>query len=315
MADAAGRGRPVWPATTPARRAADTVDDVKPTASRLLLLGAAVFAAIGGAAPALAAGPARPAAVTSANTDPLVLIGIPGLRWTDISRPGTPALWRLAVSGSAGSLVTSGVRTQTCPADGWLTLNSGARATGLPAPPPGPCPALPRVVRAGSTAGSAAGPARPARIPAMPRIVAANRFFHYNPDWGLLARAAGRGQCATAIGPGAALALAGPGGRVASYLPSARAAGRSALNRCPLTVIDLGALPSGAGPGGAAARARAVRAADAETGRITAALRPGTILTVAGLADNSAPHLRAVIVAGPATAPGCWPRRRPGSRG
>ena len=269
---------------------------MKPTASRLLLLGVAMFAAIAGAAPALAAGPARPAAVTSARTDPLVLIGIPGLRWTDISQQGAPALWRLAASGSAGSLVTSGVRTQTCPADGWLTLNSGARASGLPAPPPGPCPALPRVVRA---ACFAACPARPARIPAMPQIAAANRSFHYNPDWGLLARAAGRGQCATAIGPGAALALAGPGGQVASYLPSARVASRSALNRCPLTVIDLGALPSGAGPGGAAARARAVRAADAEAARITAELRPGTILTVAGLADNSAPHLRAIIVAGP----------------
>ena len=225
-----------------------------------------------------------------------MLIGIPGLRWTDIGARTTPALWRLASRGSAGSLVTSAVRTQTCPADGWLTLNSGARATGPPASAHGPCPALPRVI---SAARSAAGPDRPARIPAMPQIVAANRRYHYDPDWGLLARAAGRGHCATAIGPGAALALAGPGGQVASYLASARAAGRAALGRCPLTVIDLGAIPSGAGPGGTAARARAVRAADAETGRITAELRPGTILTVAGLADNSAPHLRAIIVAGP----------------
>lgn len=225
-----------------------------------------------------------------------MLIGIPGLRWTDVTPRRAPVLWRLASSGSVGSLVTSAVRMQTCPADGWLTLNSGARATGLPASPAGPCPALPRVSPAGRPAAPAAGPAR---IPAMPQIVGLNRSFHYGPDWGLLARAAGPGQCAAAIGPGAGLALAGPGGRVASYLPSARAASRSALDRCPLTVIDLGALPSGAGPGGAAARARALRAADAETGRITAALRPGTILTVAGLADNSAPHLRAVIVTGP----------------
>jgi hypothetical protein len=133
----------------------------------------------------------------------------------------------------------------------------------------------------------------------MPRLVAANRPFHYNPDWGLLARVAGPGRCATAIGPGAALALAGPGGHVASYLPSARTVSRAVLHRCPLTVIDLGALPAGAGPGGAAARARAVRTADAEAGRISAELPAGAILTVAGLADDSAPHLRAIIVTGP----------------
>jgi hypothetical protein len=231
----------------------------------------------------------------------VVLIGIPGLRWSDVSARNAPVLWRLASAGSVGSLVVSAVRTRSCPADGWLTLNSAARAAGLPASPPAspgaPCPPLPAVVPAAALA--TPGGTRPASVPAMPRVVAANRPFHYDPDWGLLARAAGPGRCATAIGPGAALALAGRGGRVGSYLPSAAATGRSALRRCPLTVIDLGALPSAAGQGGAAARARAVRAADAETGRIRAALPAGTILTVAGLADDSAPHLRAIIVAGP----------------
>ncbi len=253
-----------------------------------------------------------------------MLIGIPGLRWTDITARNAPALWRLASRGSVGSLVVSAVHTRSCPADGWLTLNSGARATGTPAAPAShglaspapaserspaspapasaagsaaPCPPLPLVVPA--TARPAAGSPQPARIPAMPRLVAANRPFHYNPDWGLLARAAGPGRCATAIGAGAALALAGPGGQVASYLPSARGLSRAMLNRCPLTVIDLGALPAGAGQGGAAARARAVEAADAEVGRISAGLPAGAILTVAGLADDSAPHLRAIIVTGP----------------
>jgi len=311
---------------------------VKPTAARLLLLGAVVLAAIAAGAPALAAGPARSAAGRPGVTNPLVLIGIPGLRWTDVTARNAPALRRLAGRGSVGSLVVSAVHTRTCPADGWLTLNSGARATGTSAAtasngPPStaagqrrsasaslastapavqrtsastapastggtaaPCPPLPLVVPA---ARPAIGSPQPARIPAMPQLVAANRPFHYNPDWGLLARAAGPGQCATAIGPGAALALAGPGGHVASYLPSARTVSRAVLHRCPLTVIDLGTLPAGAGPGGAAARARAVRTADAEAGRISAELPAGTILTVAGLADDSAPHLRAIIVTGP----------------
>jgi hypothetical protein len=333
---AANRPRSVWLAAPPGPGAADTVDGVKPTAPRLLLLGLAVLAAIGAGAPALAAGPARHSAGNSAVTDPLVLIGIPGLRWTDITARNAPALWRLASSGSVGSLVVSAVRTRTCPADGWLTLNSGARATAQPTAPAAgsaragsaaPCPPLPRVVPGSAATGEAA------RIPAMPRLVTLNERFHYSPDWGLLARAAGPGGCVTAIGPGAALALAGPGGKVGSggqagsaadggpggqaslylpsaaaagrggqvgsggqagsaagpgaggqaslYLPSAAAATRSVLNRCPLTVIDLGALPSGAGAGGAAARARARSIAAILDGALTVIVRIRSVTTVA----------------------------------
>jgi hypothetical protein len=46
-------------------------------------------------------------------------------------------------------------------------------------------------------------------------------------------------------------------------------------------------------------RARAVRAADAAVGRISAEIPANAILTVAGMADDSAPHLRAIIVSGP----------------
>src|SRR5258708_14889063 len=69
-----------------------------------------------------------------------------------------PALWRLAGAGSVGSLVDYAQRPVACPADGWLTLNSAARAQG-----PRPCDALPAVVRAG---GGARGPPPPALNPA-----------------------------------------------------------------------------------------------------------------------------------------------------
>ncbi len=58
----------------------------------------------------------------------MVLIGVPGLRWAGVSAAATPALWRLAHQGSVGSLSVTGIHTLSCPADGWLTLNSGARA-------------------------------------------------------------------------------------------------------------------------------------------------------------------------------------------
>ena len=278
---------------------------VRLSLGRAVPAGAAALAAAGAVLAGLAA-PAGAAAPASGpgQPGPVIIVGLPGLRWTDLSATATPALWRLARKGSAGSLVVSAVHTRSCPADGWLTLNSGARAAEDPSFAPGtgsarggpaaPCPAMPKVVPAATTAPVSAPAGMPALIPAMRRIVSANQPLHYDPYWGLLARAAGPGGCATAAGPGAALALAGPGGHVGSYLPSAAAVTRQVLARCPLTVIDLGALP--AAP---AARAAALRAADAAAGRIAAEEPAGARLMVAGLADDAAPHLRAVIVTGP----------------
>src|ERR1035441_6105869 len=58
----------------------------------------------------------------------VVIVGLSGLRWSDVPPASTPTLWRLAGQGSAGSLVDYAVLPLTCPADGWLTLNAGARA-------------------------------------------------------------------------------------------------------------------------------------------------------------------------------------------
>lgn len=237
---------------------------------------------VAGTTAARDANPAQ-AAATASTAPPVVIIGIPGLRWTDMSAAATPALWRLAGRGSVGSLVVTAAASRTCPADAWLTLNAGARAA-VPHAAAGPCPALPQV--------SSASPGGPARIPAMPSLVRYNgQQFHYDPDWGLLGRAAGAGGCA--VGPGAALALAGPAGRVTSYTPDASGVGRADLSRCPLTVVDLGALPVGG------TRSAAVRAADRAAGRIIAAAPAGAIIAVAGLGDGTAPHLRAIIISGP----------------
>ncbi len=155
---------------------------------------------------------------------------------------------------------------------------------------------MPLVTPAAFTApGASPAAPSPVLVPAMAGIVSANQPLHYDPYWGLLARAAGPGGCATAAGPGAALALAGPGGHVARYLPSAAAVTSQVMAQCPLTVIDLGALP-GTSPG---ARKAALTAADAAIAKIAAGEPPGARLVIAGLADDSAPHLRAIIVTGP----------------
>jgi hypothetical protein len=247
----------------------------------------------------------------------VVLVGIGGLRWSDVSPTTTPALWRLAGRGSVGSLVVSGIHPRTCPADGWLTLNAAARAA-VPHAAAGPCPAVPAVTVQPSRGPHGAPP--PARVPSMPSLVSYNARFHYNPQWGLLAAAPGAAavpgvagasgapgpvarpgsdRCVTAVGPGAALALASPAGQVGSYLPSPAQLTAAVLARCPLTVVDLGNLPAAPGPAGESARAAAADAADRRLARIIAGLPAGSTLVVAAPGDGPEPHLRAIVVSGP----------------
>src|ERR1051326_1120611 len=68
------------------------------------------------------------AADTPPRAQHVVVVGLSGLRWSDVSATNTPTLWRLAGQGSGGNLVDYAVLPLTCPADGWLTLNAGARA-------------------------------------------------------------------------------------------------------------------------------------------------------------------------------------------
>ena len=279
-----------------------------------VLLGAAIGAALSAdaaalASPALAspalASPAMTStaltssAVTGSPSHPVVLVGIPGLRWDDVSAAATPVLWRLAGQGSVGTIVVHTIMPRTCPADGWLTLNAAARAS-VPHRGSAPCP-QPDVVIRQLAAGSA--PAQGTRVaadvPSMPSVVRYNRQFHYSPDWGLLRSAAGAGQCATAVGPGAALALAGAAGNVSGYLPSASAASRSTFERCPLTAVSLGAIPAPPGAGGNAMRAAAVRADDRVLGRIIGELPKGATTVVFAPGDDTAPHLRLIVVDGP----------------
>jgi len=245
--------------------------------------------------PANGATPPAKAGGTAADP-PVVVVGIAGLRWSDVSAPATPTLWRLAGAGSVGSLVVHTISNVTCPGDGWLTLNAGTRAT-MAHTHPGQCPALPAVTQGQPASG---GTPAPADIAQMPALETYNRQFHYNPRWGLLASAAGRGGCSTAIGPGAALALANPRGKVAGYLPSVSAATPATFARCPLTVADLGALTAPAGP----VRAAEVKADDAELGRISTELPAGATLVIAAPGDDLTSHLRLIVVDGPRYADG-----------
>jgi hypothetical protein len=259
-------------------------------------VGAAVTASP--ASPQSAPGGQSAAAVPDPAAGHVVIVGISGLTWDQLSPTATPTLWRLAEAGSVGSLVDYAQQPLSCPADGWLTLNAAARAQG-----PRPCTALPAVVADGRGGAS---------VPAMEPIIVANRGFHESPDWGLLGSLAG---CATAVGPGAALALASPSGAIPSYLPSAGELSAVVLARCPLTVVDLGQI-------GGIERSRAA-AVDRQLAAIVADLPPDTVLVVtapgaavaAGGLPAGPPRLMTIIVSGPAFADGLLDSastRRPG---
>src|SRR5580693_3830182 len=176
-----------------------------PRALRCSLLAALLISGLTSGATLAAATPAGARAPQAAPARHVVIVGLSGLRWSDLSPTATPTLWRLAGQGSVGSLVDFAVLPLTCPADGWLTLNSGARAESDHTD--AGCGTFPAVRQAGAGA----------TVAALPGLIADNQRFHNDPSWGLLGRSA---ACATAVGPGAALALASPSGAVDSYLPS-----------------------------------------------------------------------------------------------
>jgi hypothetical protein len=248
----------------------------------LACLFACLLAGLGPVGPVLAS-PASAGTPAPGPRSHVIVVGLSGLRWSDVSPSATPALWRLAGQGSVGDLVDYAVLPLTCPADAWLTLNAGARAkTGHTNVT---CGAYPLITPAGSGA----------QVPGLPALESYNQQFHNDPHWGLLAREASASghSCATAVGPGGALALAGRDGQVASYLPSPAKITAAVLARCPLTVVDLGVL----GPSG---RASALASADAQLARILAGAPAGsTVLVTAPGATSKPPHLQVALVSGP----------------
>ena len=81
-----------------------------------------------------------PVAPAQASVRPqqVIIVAAPGLRWSDVG-PATPALQRLTRTAAVGALSVKAGPAVSCPADGFLTLGAGARATSYGAA----CGALP----------------------------------------------------------------------------------------------------------------------------------------------------------------------------
>ncbi|MFF3670890.1 hypothetical protein [Microtetraspora malaysiensis] len=235
----------------------------------------------------------------------VVVIGVPGLLWSDLDRRRTPNLWRLTGEGSSASLssrvIPPGGRNVTCPVSGWLTVSAGQRAGTAG----NDCAATPV---------PQAGPDGSATIPGWDEFAAYQRTQSYGGRIGLLGQTiVAAGGKVAAIGPGAALGAADPSGKVQKYAAT--------LNELPdLTpytavfaeageIAEAAVARRAAGPPGTApsdltgtARDSAVVAADQTVGDILGRVPSGSVVLVAGLADSGIgsldPHLHVAIVGG-----------------
>lgn len=220
------------------------------------------------------------------TVDHVVVVGVAGLQWSDVTIDDTPTLAALTRSGSAGTLSVRSAAQVTCPAEGWLTLGAGTYAAAADSagldPGTGCDERLPPPV-------AATGPA----VPTMPELRELNAGLRFGARPGVLGENL---PCATAVGPGAALAVADPDGEVTHYQPALPERPAGVLARCPATVVDLGSVA-----GEADQRRRALRSFDRALARVRRDLPPDTVLIVLGTAETQTvqPRLHVAVADGP----------------
>lgn len=210
---------------------------------------ASLIAVLAAVSPAVAEGD------EDAEPGGVVVVGVPGLTWDDISASETPAMWDLAGSGATASMSVRTIGSWTCAEAAWASLGAGERAGGA-APRDAHCMSQSRIPGPVSSDGEWA-------VPHFEELGEANGAYNYGARLGSLAEAVDQlaleqslaageaaaageepapvreGLCVAAIGVGAALAAAGPEGDLAFWgegledLPEAMAA-------CDIVVVDPG---------------------------------------------------------------------------
>ncbi|MFF0339612.1 hypothetical protein [Kribbella sp. NPDC004875] len=176
----------------------------------LLLAVAFVLAATGTAA-------AQPAD----QPEKVVVIGVPGLTWSDVQ--ASPELTALVNQSNVGSMSVKTAGPHTCPIDAWLTISAGTRAWG--SVPEWQCGDLPAV-----TGG---------KVDGWQAYVDRQAEHHTGAPIGRLGQT---GYPICGFGPGAAVALAKTDGTVTNWQPEFDQS-RLASADCGDAVVDAGALP------------------------------------------------------------------------
>lgn len=307
----------------------------------LVTLVAALLGLLGPAAAAAAPvpGPARgaaavvepgslagPAAVPAAEpAAPVVVVGVAGLRWTDVSRSTTPNLWHMIGGGSVASINVRTAAPATCPLDAWLTLSAGSRTVSAGSaeradrPDAGRRDGEEREARGAASctpvpnpttgSGQGAGGAEPsgATVDGWAQLPEEEEGqeggdpadLAETPAPGLLGEMLDEaGTCSTAVGPGAAVMLAREDGTVHRYVPSLDAlvaGGVAEPTDTPaeggpawteaLTACPVTVIDAGSLPEGPE-RAEALETLDGTLSLLKRNLPTGTRVLVAGVADT-----------------------------
>jgi hypothetical protein len=218
----------------------------------------------------------------------VVVVGVPGLTWSEVTRTQMPFLYHLVGHAAVASLSVRSADSVTRRADGWLTLGSGDRALAFP---------------------SATTPAvRAATMPDIADAVSLDRLRRLNTHssfaahiGALSAALAGSGRRIATVGPvGARLAAAGD---VHAPAVVARSVG-SALSEAAVVLDESTSLyaarMTAAGPS-------AAHEADATIRAAARAVGSDDVLLVVGVSDRSTGRatLTVAVESGP-TAPGRW---------
>ncbi|MET0740973.1 MAG: hypothetical protein ABWZ26_05390 [Candidatus Nanopelagicales bacterium] len=256
---------------------------------RLMAAAAGLLAVVGLATDASPAGAVTP--TQDPSTEHVVVVGVPGLRWEDVSAAATPALWDVAERGSVGSLSVRSARARTCPGDGWVQLGTGNRARG---------PAPVRLVD-GTVVCALLPPEQPegdgAAVVGWADLVEANNDLLFDAVLGLMGDevAVNTDGCVSAAGPGGAIGGADLSGRVPLWSPEVAGLGADDVAECPLTVLGSNALSDGVRtPDRMAMVDEVIATADR--------LRPpGSLLLVLGVSEvaTERPQLHLAVAQGP----------------
>ena len=239
----------------------------------LAVAGACLVAAA--IAPSASAAPVGDRVATAVG--PVVVVGVPDLRWQDLDPTGTPTLWGLAGRSSVAAMTDNSGEGVARRAAGWLTLNTGSRAV------------------AGVDPATVPDTAAPGQLQA---LRAANRSARYAATLGALGDAVHRAGLAVAAvgGPGAVLGAMTRNGAVDVREPSVEAA----VGHAHVVVLEFPQLYE-VGRQDAGAVHGALSAVDTSVGAVLRALPAGSSLLIAGVSDAAAgpPHLHVAMATGP----------------
>ena len=276
------------------------------------------------------------AADDDARADRVLVVGVPGLTWSDIDPEGTPELWAMAGDSAIGALSVRAARSTTCVLDGWATLGAGNRAR-VPGPdeglPPVPLPSvpLPDDQAAATPTPDGAQPEPPLDTtlshcglqeraasvaladPAatVARTAEDEGTTRFGAEPGALGKAVG---CATVSGRAATVAVAVKGVKLTRVdaLPTDPDELAGVLGGCALTLVTLDQLTDAGEPGvertdegtDPGPRAAALLQIDRTVGQLRAAVAAmdgDTLVLLAGISEvnDGRPQLHVGMAAGP----------------